>query len=53
MKNVKKKYFYEKQGWIYMYALKKIFWLNREDEGTPDYLMELLARGDLDCTGTV
>jgi len=24
----------------------------REDEGTPDYLMELLARGDLDCTGT-
>lgn len=24
----------------------------REDETTPDYLMELLAKGDLDCTGT-
>jgi dihydropyrimidinase len=24
----------------------------REDKTTPNYLMELLARGDLDCTGT-
>jgi dihydropyrimidinase len=24
----------------------------RDDEDTPDYLMDLLAAGDLECTGT-